>query len=311
MKKVVYILAIVFVVLLVLAAAGFFIADQKYGLLAAPRISHEEILKGRPTIRIVAKPNYAEALLLKLMPPDTQIQPGSLKYVMIPEIAALFAPDIGSGVMDISIFANELRFGPLITEMVNSSRALSSITYVAWAPPGVKRIRRGELLAEGSIALPEPVITGVINRWGYVQPLTPPRVEGEHLLEAVMDNRDGGTYAAIMAILAHNGVDIQSSELRQLGDVLALVAMLRLDADLNDDGTFSIHFTIAGKPDAKEGEMNTVAFVLRQPLEQLAELAQEYGLRLEGGIERQALDIVGNYVLYDSNAVASLIQQYL
>lgn len=283
--------------LCVIAVAAF-VVDAKYAVVwSGPRISHEQFCGADTRLRIVFKPHHALSDVTKLLIPNREVSDWLAARVLPQEMALLV--DRGTeGGLPVRFFVNEKRLGPMIVQAMNQGNTPPSYPGLTWSPPQTIREKRGVLLKKGALEIKPELLSLVEKQWGVVLLPNPLRIEGDHLFEAVLDNRDGGGFAILMALLGPQGADTGPLGPDKLVPVVKDIANIRLFADQQSDTMLKIHLRVDGDPAADETKFETLLFFINFGYQSLrTNLSSAYGAELTGSVARKGLVIEGDYVL--------------
>ena len=317
MKKVALIIFAVLVVLLVVAAGGGAIAYKKfnseYGLAASPVLHHDAICEADTRIRLVAAPLLVAPFVEQYLPENMEIPTGPfslqsvLDRVLPREVAALIKTDMNTRKAQLTLFANEQRLGPYLEKVLNDSAFLAKIKQISWTSNGFELPERGSLSARGTLTVPETVESELFERWPTRVRETPAAVQGGHLLELVIDNRNGDILALAAAGVSASGQDWatfrKSQEAEMAMGVIQAIEVARITADLVDPD--SAAFDLRIEADEKGGP--GLQFLLSGLAIPFATdyLKNEMGLALTGDLKWNAAEkaITGRYTLSGLKAV--------
>jgi len=295
-SKAIRIVLIVLVALLVLAIVGVFVANSRYEFLFdAPRVSHETLITPGTSMRLAVQPPLAKPLLLKML--GDQAPPGwIIDRVMPYEAAVIAAPDVHAKHFEVTLFLNARRASPYIMEMTKTLRIREKAPFLDWDGDGFTRVQPGVLAIKGTTAIDDGTAAAVTDHWGVVTIPTRPALEGSHLAELSVDNRDGSLFAMLM-LFANKGLielPLRSEDLR---DTLAPIATMHLAGDLAGDDDMTILLTVDCQPTAEEGEITAVSFALGGIIGELTKVAQTKGATLSGSKKLNGATISGVYTL--------------
>ncbi len=315
MKKVLVIFAVVAGSLLLVgagvAAAIYSWADGAYGIAPAPEVSHTEVEPDFTRLRVVARPGLARDFILSNLP-EAQLQqlPALIRDNMetivnsgLPyEVALLGGADYVANAFAFTVFINEQRGGPLLVESLNGSNFFANPA-IEWLDGSFSMPERGIVTTRGQVALPQGMEALVLQTYPADPPVSALTIEGDHLVEAVLDNRNGDALAMIGIVARQNsGLPIadlvEQPPLNQFVPVLAQFLSARIHADLIDNDSMSIQLFMDGKEGtAGEGSQPFVGignFVL---LRELRNQLSRQGLTLEGRLEHDGPDVTGDFIL--------------
>jgi hypothetical protein len=303
-KKV--ILGIIIAVLLIVVIAVL-VVDVKYeALRSSPITSHESVATDGDTLRVVFHPMLMKDLIAAQIPEDSNIPGWAVDKGVPREMAALISPDLQAGRMGVTVFVNEQRLGPVLAEESTTSNISGQVPYISWDTKGLVHEKRGSMTMRGSAPIADPICKAAVSQWGTVEPLKPIPIEGGHLFEALLDNRDGASFAVITTLAAAGAKGAVPVNPKDLAVNLYPAYSLRITADRvpsdqvePDDGeVLTIKLQIECNPRAEENAIGTMAFLLDMIRGQLAaEVQKAYGAELSGKTERQGLTIISDMTL--------------
>lgn len=297
-KKVILILLGVVAVLLLVAGVGAGVAyhrfNQRFGLAEAAAVSHETVASAATKLRVVARPEQLTPLLLAYLPKDRMPTlpfvsalgldfTKAIELLMPREVALLSGSDFGAGQLRLTLFVNERRGGPAIVEHLNLADVTARMPLVKWAGSHFQMPQRGVLLMDGQIPIPEEVETVVLESWSHRMEGAPLSVSGSHLLEAVLDNRNGELLTIGASIAQGLGVDWQEAmkqpPLSMAGPVVEKVQEIRMQVDPEGLDTLKCELRIGGPPDVAG-----LSFLINIAVAEFVAkpLKEEHGLDLKG-----------------------------
>ena len=299
MKKTPLIVLLV-VVIAVLIAAG--ILQGKYeAIISAPYVSHESVAGAHTSARIVIKPLLAEDYIARRLLVPQGVPSWVADRVLPREAVLLCDTNIETGDTLLTLFLNEQRLGPVIQEKVNETGFQRRIPDITWSPEGLVRNGRGSMTLDGAIRLPPAALDTVHNQWGIVQPMKPLEIEGEHFVEAVLDNRDGAAFALLCGLyLKGGGVPPNQFNILDPNVVKGVknIACLRLAVDIKSDTELGVGVRVECGPAASEDAVQSIKFLLDQARAAArTALKQDFGADLSGGFNREALAVVGQFTI--------------
>lgn len=283
--------------LVVAGIAALVIADRKYQFLRdAPRISHELLAQPDTSIRVVAEPPLAKGIIKSLLrdqAPSDWVMDRALPY----EIALLITPHLDTAEIDIDLFCNDRRLGPAIGEASSRFSIESAYPFITWDANRFTTKERGSLVWHGKADIESSVIDQVRTHWTVDSQLSRPRVEGGHLLEAVVDNRDGALFALIATLHAKGEIVLPVS-LMDVANSLVSVADVRIVANLREPDTLLVNMVVNCVPDAEPGQITATSFLIGGLLNQISvSLEDAYKVTFEGTKTTAGPAIVSEYEL--------------
>lgn len=283
------IVALLLVISVAVAGIQF---NNTYGLAISEEVSHATLANAQTRVRAVVKLDKLRDLLLTMLPPEVQTQmPAWLPYtkeelaeeVLPREVALLAGPNYSKNEYEITLFANERRGGPYITKVVNESKVFDQVQIVKWSPDLAILRQRGVITASGSIPMPEDTEMLVLEKWTHDAPEQPLEIEGDHLVEAVFDNRNGDAMALFNVFYSQQVPDWREKTdpaINMAVGMLPLLYTIRLEADLKGEDEALVRLLIHGAEDLKS-QLNFIANGIVLPRLK-HDLKQQQGLILDG-----------------------------
>jgi hypothetical protein len=244
-------------------------------------------------------------LIAAQIPEDNKVPGWAVDKGLPREVAALISPGLQSGRLGVTVFVNEQRLGPVLAERSATANISGKAPYISWDTKGLVYEKRGSLTMRGSAPVADPFRKTVEELWGTVESLTPVPIEGGHLFEAVLDNRDGGAFAVIMSLAAAQQGRVPANP-DQIAPNVYPINSIRITADRvpadqvepEDGEVLSIKMHMECNPRAEEKSIATMAFMLDVFRGQAAaEINKAYGVELSGRTERDGLTIISDMTL--------------
>ncbi len=208
-------------VLIVVAGAGFaaWRFNQQFGYTMAEPVSFEtridEGTRTQVVLNVDTLRDYAVDLVPAELPQMPAWVPGDVHSLMedfLPrELALLAGANYREGAIDLTVFANERRIGPVIVEQLKSAGVLSRITQVEWEPELFQLEERGVITARGKMAITPDAEGWVLNSTGGKEGATIAKVSGNNLLEIVVDGHDGDFVALVSAMMQAQGATLEEA----------------------------------------------------------------------------------------------------
>jgi hypothetical protein len=301
------ILVLLFLALVIAGIIGVKIADTKFGISLAPEISHETLCDPDTRIRLLIRPEEAVPLLVQYLPPDVEMPISSIEVKdvaaqLVPrEIALLIKSNMTTRKMQLTMFVNERRGGPVFEKVVREEQVLDQIRQIAWNTNGFELRERGMLVAEGALSIPEAVEKELLDIWPIPSQQPADGVQGTYHAELVIDNRNGDLLALVAAGASAAGEDWEKIRGEQMADmaisIMEAIHVARLTANLvdADKAVFSLNIMA----DAKSGPglqflLSGVAMPWLRDM-----LKNEHDLILEGDVQWNEAQsaVMGEYVL--------------
>ncbi len=123
------------------------------------------------------------------------------------------------------------------------------------------------------------------------------RAKGGHLVEAVVDNRDGSLFTLI-ATLQADGEIVLPISLEDVAKSLLTVADVHITADMDGPDNLSIDMVVDCVPQAEPGEITATSFLIGGILNQISLiLEQNYKVTFEGTKKTEGTAILSTYTL--------------
>lgn len=250
-------------VIVALAAAGVGFAaysfNQQYGYSMAEPVSFTTQIEENTRIQAVLNVDTLRDYAVELLPANIPALPSWLPYDlhelmenMLPrELAILAGANWNANAIDLKVFANERRVGPVIVEQLREQRILSNITQVQWEPELFQLEQRGVITARGKMALPNDAEQIVLNNAGTKQGHTVDEITGNNLLEIIVDGHDGDLLALVGAMAKGQGQTLEEALLDpNASKVLTNISNLYADANLTGADELTINIKITLFPNA-------------------------------------------------------------
>lgn len=311
MKKALIALAIIIPVLLAVALwVVWSRADEAMGLSLAEAVSHDTLAPENTRLRVVLHPDKLVPLLLQHLPADLKNRipswvPWSLDDAipnfMPYEVALLSRIDYAMGDIKMLFFINERRGGPFLTGALNDSNLFNMAKMIRWAPERLRLERRGVMTAQGSLPLPFHVEQHVLEIWGSGRAEPPVLVQGGHLIEVALDNRNGDALALVETMATQAGLDAEKmweDPNAKIGlELIKQITVARMYADLAGSDRMNLHLRLEAPSNASD-QLSFVAEVFILPLLKTY-LNDQLGLTLEGNTKWDAAQsaLTGDFAL--------------
>jgi hypothetical protein len=281
--------AVSLVLLVCIVAAVVIVTDRRMGYLEARPVSHEEVAPDFTRFRLALHPEKLAEYTDKVMQQGTvpgwlPMDSNRLAENLIPhELALLGSANYVAGQVGLRLFVNERRGGPLLPELARQQGLLENLSRVRWADSGLRFERRGVLVADGTMPIPDGLEERVRQDWDIGAGDEAYRLEGGHLAEAVLDNRNGEAALLLGALMDQTQQltwrqHFESPNLQILLDLLTQVTLVRLSADLASIDALRINLRIEAHPEAAPS-FNTLSMLLPTVKDSIRDL---YDLELEG-----------------------------
>lgn len=298
-------------------------ANKELGLVESDPISHETLANDRVRLRIVLKPEKLTDVLLPMLPQKEDL-PVFLQKVpleiaqLLPafmphEMAVLAESDFRANALRLTFFINERRGGPMIAQAVNQSDLFEQLTLFQWDTAELTYEERGILKTSATMPIPEGLEATLLDYWTHDTPHDPLTITTEgHLLEAVLDNRNGDLLTLIGVFDLALGIPwetvLRMLERENILEYLTHIEHLRVFIDLLDNETLEIEFHLASDEEYGPIFAPIINLFIYPPLK--TQFKSSYGIVLDGTSawrEEERL-LVGEYTVGN---VATLIEMSL
>ncbi|MCX5771159.1 MAG: hypothetical protein NTZ09_12945 [Candidatus Hydrogenedentes bacterium] len=237
-----------------LAVATGYVQQKYEPIVAAPVVTHEAVATPRQTLRAVFYPPLARAALSGLLGlPEWIVEPLAPR-----EIALLAAPNLDSETVELQVFVNEQRLGPVIAGYVNEPDLSQDVPFVQWDARGVVREGRGSMVLEGTMRI-KPELAALLRSLRLAPTAPVPTLEGGHLFEAALSNEDEGAVATIVALMRYLNAEVAFDE-EAVTRNLAALESVRIIADLVSEDAVVMQLFLNGRP-GSEAAMGELAFL--------------------------------------------------
>jgi len=249
---------LVLLVFAVVAVVALVAVNVRFEVItASPSISHEAIAPVGTRARLIMSPPLARDFITNRYHVTTPIAlvnrfverfdlTETIFDAVVPrEVAILFTPDIRAAKIRTTVFVNDRRMSPLIARASERIGLADEIPYVEWDSAGLEPHGRGFLSMSGTMEILPEANTIVQQKWGR-PPLTLSMLpsSGGHLIEVILDNRDGSSCAILISLLAANGASTERLTKPDVMDVMVHVSQGYITADLTESGELGIHVDV-------------------------------------------------------------------
>jgi len=290
---------IALVVLLVLAAAAVITAgvayvklNSQYGISEAAAVPHEKLATKDTRARVVLKPEKLAPFVPKYLPAHAvplpswlPSNPESILAKLLPrEIALLEGAEYSKGSVGLTLFVNERRLGPFIAQQLNQSGILRELNMIKWDEKSFVAPERGIVKVNGVLPIPDGLEEKVLETWKHELEGKPIIIEGDHLLELALDNRNGEIMTLIGAGAKAAKQDwkmLMENSYAQTGlAILPNIHAIRLNADVVEVNKAKINLRVEGTQEAGN-QLEFLVNMFGLPLLK-QNLEDSYGIKLDG-----------------------------
>jgi len=234
------IILIVLAVLLAGVVGVLLVMDSRYKVLfSSPRVSHETMVSPETTrgLLVIDVPQAKSLIQRKFNAPGWAL-PMALPY----EAALVVDVDRFLGDVNIKVFINDRRMAPVIREFAKSLKL--PVPFDSWFKEPMRQERRGVLLLEGMTVCGRPMRATIEKQWKDAAVDGALKIEGGHLIEAVLDNRDGSALAVASVLCDTQGINLSDGLDETALGFLAAISDYRLQADLVSDNELAVRLLI-------------------------------------------------------------------
>lgn len=295
----------VFVGLLIVVAGAALVADVNYrAVRPSPRISHETIAKPQTRALAVIDVPKTRGFIKQQLLKDVPL-PGWVLPLALPHEAALIVDvDNAMSGMDLTLFVNDKRLGPVIRDKINGVQLPAPLNQWFTLPATLEA--RGKIIRKGGASLNHMLLARVNDQWADAVVSDRLRTKGGHMLEVVLDNRDGAAIAILGSIAAEQGVPLDEMTLGRLGMVRDL-ASLRLQADLLSNDTAKLHLELACRPGAEPMMVQILGAAVEYGYGFAVSQAQLVGVKVSGGSQVKGTVIQGEYTISNLGRLLAML----
>jgi hypothetical protein len=292
-------------ILLVIVVA-LVVLQVKFGaIIGSPRVPYTTLMGQEARVQFVLDIPKAKDIVRKKLLGDAKI-PEALFVRSLPyEMASWVETNSATGEMKASVFMNDQRLAPVLIQQINAMD-ISKMTakMFTWDEMKLKRVKPGVMLMEG-IGKVDADVRGIINeRWTKKDALAPLTAEGGHLVEVVLDNRDGGALGILASMVAANGMPLDRLKSKSAMDIVAGMSDLRFSIDLVSEDVADLVLTINFTPETEKVQVQAMKQLLDMGLSAGKGFVKG-GLKLDGSSK---LDGDFKYVAaYKLEGVKSLV----
>lgn len=298
------VILIVLAVLLAGVVGVLLVMDSRFKVLfSSPRVSHETVVSPETTrgVLVIDVPQAKSLIQRKFNAPGWAL-PMALPY----EAAVVVDVDRFLGDVNIKVFINDKRLAPVIREFAKNLKL--PVPFDSWFKEPMRQERRGVLLLEGMTVCGREIRSVIEKQWKDAAIDAPLQIEGGHLLEGVLDNRDGAALA-LASVLA----DVQNINLTEGLDetslgFLAAISDYRLQADLVSDNELAVRVLIECAPSADPSIVGMLQALIEMGLmsEQVKQNAERLGCSYTGSTTVEGNTVVADYKVNIERLLARL-----
>jgi len=301
------IIGIVLLATIVFAVVVVVVAHVKFGAItASPQVSHSVIANPDTRLVVAIHVPLAQSFIYDTFLWNTPVPSSVLSYFLPYEIALIATPDVAVGDMKVTLFLNDQRLEPVIRDQIERLSLPEPLDRIFAGNVVVKQ--PGVLVKENSLRM-DPAMLQLLRRQWPDKVSEPLKGEDHHLIDAVLDNRDGGAIAAIVTLAGAAGEDIASRLHENYLGFIANIGTFRLQADLASDNEAKVHIEVECPPGTEAGQVGVLAMALQMGFQQGKIPLIKMGMRIHGSIPRiDGTKIEADYTVSNfSSLLAGLI----
>jgi hypothetical protein len=285
---------IVLLALVIAIVAAVVVVNNKYAIItASPKISYETLLTDQTRAELVIDIPKLQGLIQSKLPPN--IPPSVLPRVLPYSAALTINPDYSADKMDMKLFINDQRLAPVLLEQINNAKLPDPIGKFFPSPMEIKE--PGKMLRSGEAPLDKDVVAAVKeavkNKKG---PDTQLKIEGGHLAEVAIDNRDGSLISIGGSFAKAMGAAVDDYINPGYFGMIAPLDNVRLQADI-DGANLKIRLILECAPGTDPGQVNFLSMALDLGFPQLQASLNKNGIKVDGKCQTKDNVITGDYVI--------------
>ncbi len=297
------------VLFLILVVGVLWLIESRYeGILRAPRVSHRVYTRGDTALRVVLQPPLAQHRLVAALFPDRQVPDWVLNAVTPAETTLLFNADVENRSIDVNAFINYARLGPVLRDTVNKSGYIAPVSGINWSPPELVLDQPGVLLLRGTVPMSPQLAAAVQTGWDLSASFNARDIEGSHLLEALLENRNGRGFAALGALVEANTAGAENFDVLAAAPGFRNVATVRLFADFEEPDSLHIELFADAVPGATVQQLNEIkVYVDMLYIGARTFLRDQYAVPLLGNSAIEGNTVHGVYTLSDASRFLGIV----
>jgi len=306
-------LVVLLVLLVVAVGVALVVANSKFqAITASPVVSHATLVTPDTRLQIVAKVPMMKDIIEQQFLKDTGVPPQILPLALPYEAAVLVDVDNILDEIKMSLFINDKRLAPIIMQFLNDAQLPPPLN--AWFPNPMEARGRGTLVREGTTQ-PDPAIMDYVKQhWPNASVVEPLDIEGGHMVEAALDNRDGGLMEIIGTVAAAQGTDVVE-QLKALKDqtgfdveaIPATIKFLRVQADVTPDDTLEVHIAL----DCEKDMAPIILMGFQMGFPSLRDKAGKAGIDVKGGAALKGTVIEGDYSVPNFSVLLATVASFM
>ncbi len=298
-KKIVLVVVLCLIAAVVVAAL---VADSKFAVIwGSPRVSHDTLVKPETRALLSVDVPRAKDFLKRQFLKGVNVPDSVIPYALPYEAGLVINPDYILGEMNMTLFVNDRRLGPVILQKANEFKLPSPLD--EWFPDKMVAKQRGLLRRDGTAKMDKLFLAKLKTLWNKPAPTDPLKIEGGHTVELVLDNRDGSLPAMASAVAASKGFDLSSVLTEGRMGVFKEIGSIRLQGDIMADDSLKLLLTIECTPESDEAMTKVLGMGLDMGFNQLQMMAKMQGLAITGKATVEGKKVKGEYSLANITAL--------
>lgn len=286
--------------LVALAVITGIVAEWRYGFVrAAPRADRTTLLDDAGVIAVV-NPAPLEPLVAQLAAEELGGRPPQwVVNRLLPYGAGAVARlDLDQRRVNLDAYVNPRRLVPILRRRIGNLDFERLAPEIRWANPPLVQPEPGVLSTEGWVPTDPEAEEAYWYTWN--QSLTPPplQIEGGHVAELLMDNRNGQAYVVAASLLRAYDIDLDSQQHDISLSSLQFVEIARMTLDFAPPDVFLLNLDLDIRPDATErlGVIN-LKVAIEDGFNNLGERWKRQGIDFSGETRWDGTTIVYRYRL--------------
>ena len=300
----VIVLAVVLIALLVTAL----VMDRRYELLfASGRIPHEQLASPDMGLRVSIQPTQAGDYLYNIVKRKQPNVPQWALLRILPYEAAFMLEPKGDSIQS-TFYVNAQRLGPQVASYIREANLASQLSFVQWESPVPEARERGVLVMHGTLAANTTALDYARLTWREFTPSSSLPLEGNHFVEAVLDNRAGSGFITLASVLAANGVpDDQLGPESLLATLAQTLTEARVTADIVDGNEVDLTVRLVYRDEGLQEQATTIKFVYDMAFGRISQyLTDTFGAELDGAAGWDGSTLLGRYRLKDMDRLLGM-----
>lgn len=282
--------------LVVLVVLAVVVIEVKVGVLfAAPEASLDSVVKADTRAQLVLDPRLAKDFVTKLALRNPSLPPWAIPYVLPYKLAVAVNPDPVLGKINLGFMINAPRFGGPLCKQINATPLNTPL--LKWFAKPMEIKQRGLLVREGGSDIDAAVASEVKKVWEKSSDNTPCSVTGQHAAELLVDLRDGAALTALLSLIEQfpKAANTNYVLLVDKLQVLTHVTTLRMQADVDNAGTLTLHVEFACGPETDENMRNVIRIILDMGVTQIKRQIEQSGIELQSKIETNEKSVTADF----------------